>query len=78
MEPEQFVGLFPLEHRPQVRDLPASVMQLSKALKDGAYNANLVYPRARELAQWVEVYVVDHLEDKTEHQGPEEKQDIRR
>lgn len=51
-------------------------MGLSRALTDGAYDANLIYPRARELAQWMEVYVVDRLEDRIEHQGPEEKHDI--
>lgn len=44
-------------------DLQASVLGPSRALKYGAYNANFVYPRARELAQGMEVYVVDeHLE----------------
>lgn len=59
-------------------DLPASVMQSSRELKEVTYNTNLVYPRARELAQGMEVYLVGLLKDINNHQGPDEKQHIRR
>lgn len=74
MKLEEFIRLFTLENRVQMGDLQASVFESSRALKDGAYDANLVYPRARELAQGMEVYVVDEqLEDIKEYQRPEEK-----
>lgn len=74
MEPEKFVGLFPLEHRPQMGSLPASVMRSYRIVIDYAYDADLVYPRPRELAQGMEKYIVDRLGDQKEHQGPEEKE----
>lgn len=73
VESEKFVGLFPFEQRPQIWDLQVSVMKPNRKTKLSAHDADLICPMAREVPQWVEVYIVDCPGDQKEHQAPEEK-----